>query len=204
MECRRTLALDPNLLAMYGNLARMLVDRGQPDEAISLLGKALQIKADQPHVRYNLGLVLCQQGRLAEAMEQWAEVLRWHPENTEALNQLAWVRATAPEASVRDGAKAVEMAQHAVKLTDGQEPNLLDTLAAAQAEAGQFGEAVENRQARFGLGLRSRRHSVGRRHPSPHQALRSWDSLPRNPTTVAATVAGPRRGFPMFDSLSPC
>ena len=121
----------------------MLFDRGESDEAIKLLGKALAIQSDQPITRYNLGLVLYRQGRSAEARQQWSELLRLHPENTDALNQLAWVLATDPEASIRDDAKAVEMAQRAVKLSDGQEPNFLDTLAAAQAEAGRFGDAVQ-------------------------------------------------------------
>jgi len=154
VECRKALALNPDLLNLYGNLARMLADRGQPDEAIGQLGKALEIKPDQPDVRYNLGLLLYQQGRLPEAMAQWSELLRLHPQHAEALNQLAWVLATATEASVRDGAKAVEMAQHAVKLTGSREPNFLDTLAAAEAEAGQFSAAVET--ANQALALASR------------------------------------------------
>ncbi len=152
-ECRNTLALDPNLLDVYGSLARMLADRGQPAEAIGLLRKALTIKPDQPAARYNLGLLLYQQGELSEAMAQWSKVLSMYPENAEALNQLAWVMATAPEASGRDGVKAVAMAQRAVKLTEGREPNFLDTLAAAQAEAGQFAEAV--RTAKQALELAS-------------------------------------------------
>jgi tetratricopeptide (TPR) repeat protein len=142
-ECRRTLELDPKMPEAYGALARMLADRGQPDEAIGLLGKALQIESDRPDDRYTLGFLLYQQGKLPAAMAQWSELLRLHPDNAAALNQLAWVLATAPAASDRNGAKAVEMAQHAVKLAGGKEPNFLDTLAAAQAEAARFAEAVE-------------------------------------------------------------
>ena len=56
---------------------------------------------------------------------------------------MAWLLATSPEASLRDGARAVELAQRAVRLTGGREPDALDTLAAAYAEAGRFAEAVE-------------------------------------------------------------
>ena len=59
------------------------------------------------------------------------------------MNQLAWALATCPEPSIRDGAKAVELAQRAVDLSDGREPAVLDTLAAAYAEAGRFPLAVE-------------------------------------------------------------
>ena len=49
---------------------------------------------------------------------------------------------------MRDGKKAVELAQQAVQLSGGNAPEILDTLAAAYAEAGQFPKAIETaRQA---------------------------------------------------------
>ncbi len=59
------------------------------------------------------------------------------------VNQLAWVLATCPEASVRNGAEAVELAQRAVRISGGRAPAVLGTLAAAYAEAGRFPEAVQ-------------------------------------------------------------
>ena len=50
--------------------------------------------------------------------------------------------ATNPNASVRNGSEAVELAQRALKLSGGNEPAILGTLAAAYAEAGRFAEAV--------------------------------------------------------------
>ena len=143
VECRRTLELNPNVPEVYGNLAQLLADRGKVDEAIALLRKAATIKPDDPDARYNLGFLLSHHGRVREAMAQWKILLRLQPDNASAMNELAWVLATNPEASMRDGVQAVELARQAVKLSAGQEPNFLDTLAAAQAEAGQFTEAVE-------------------------------------------------------------
>ena len=70
-------------------------------------------------------------------------MIRSRPSDTNLLNDTAWILATNPNASVRDGAEAVELAQRAVKLSGGQEPAILDTLAAAYAEAGRFADAVE-------------------------------------------------------------
>jgi spermidine synthase len=53
------------------------------------------------------------------------------------------VLATWPEASLRDGSQAVVLAERAVRLSGGREPAILDTLAAAYAEAGRFTEAVD-------------------------------------------------------------
>ena len=61
-----------------------------------------------------------------------------------ALNQLAWLRATCPEAAFRNGAAAIELAQRVSGLSGGKKPEILDTLAAAYAEAGMFCKAIEN------------------------------------------------------------
>ena len=58
----------------------------------------------------------------------------------------AWLLATCPEASLRDGKKAVELAQQAVQLSGGKSPEILDTLAAAYVEAGRFPEAIKTAQ----------------------------------------------------------
>ncbi len=55
---------------------------------------------------------------------------------------LAWLRATCSDPSLRNGAEAVELAQRANQLSGGQRPEMLDTLAAAYAEAEWFPEAV--------------------------------------------------------------
>ena len=70
-------------------------------------------------------------------------MIRSRPNDTNLLTDTAWILATNPNASVRDGAEAVALAQRAVELSGGQEPAILDTLAAAYAEAGRFPEAVE-------------------------------------------------------------
>ena len=59
------------------------------------------------------------------------------------INSIAWVLATVPNDSIRDGPAAVELARRAEKLTGGSEPIVLDTLAAAYAASGRFAEAVQ-------------------------------------------------------------
>jgi tetratricopeptide (TPR) repeat protein len=60
-----------------------------------------------------------------------------------AENNLAWVLATYPDATIRNGNRAVELAEKAAVLPGGQDPIVLRTLAAAYAEAGQFSKAIE-------------------------------------------------------------
>jgi membrane associated rhomboid family serine protease len=61
-----------------------------------------------------------------------------HPE---ALNGLAWLMATAPDAALRDGARAVELAMRACAATRWLDPGVIDTLAAAYAETDQWQKA---------------------------------------------------------------
>ena len=58
------------------------------------------------------------------------------------LNNLAWLLATCPDAAFRNGREAVRLAARACELTQYAQPLLMGTLAAAQAEAGDFPAAI--------------------------------------------------------------
>jgi protein O-mannosyl-transferase len=146
VEYQKALELDSRIAELHGNLGNALARRGRLDEAIAEYEKALEIKPDDAKARYNLGGALCQQRRIPEAIAQWNELVRLQPDSAMALGQVAWVLASSPEASVRNGAKAVELAGRAAKLTGGRDAEVLDTLAAAYAEAGRFPEAVATAQ----------------------------------------------------------
>jgi tetratricopeptide (TPR) repeat protein len=81
-----------------------------------------------------------------EAIPHFQTALQFQPNYAEAQNNLAWVLATAPRASLRNGHQAVELAQKANQLAEGKNLIFLRTLAAAYAEAGRFPEAVETAQ----------------------------------------------------------
>src|SRR5205085_1426618 len=77
------------------------------------------------------------------AVKDYEDALALKAEDASTLNRLAWLRATCADGKYRDGAKAVELARKACELGKWKDVNLLDTLAAACAEAGQFDEAVQ-------------------------------------------------------------
>ncbi len=128
----------------YGenNLGTALARLKRFDEAVVHFRKALEIQPGFVAAHNNLSIALCQQGKIAEAIAQWDPALGLRPENAVAVNFLAWTLATSPDASIRDGAKAVALAERAAQVTGGLEPNILDTLAAAYAEAGRFADAM--------------------------------------------------------------
>ena len=83
---------------------------------------------------------------VAGAINHYQRALQINPDNAGAQNNLAWVLATAPQASLRNGRQAMELAQRANQFAGGENPVILRTLAAAFAESGRFPEAVETAQ----------------------------------------------------------
>jgi len=151
---RKALEVRPSYPAAHNNLGMALARADKLDEAIQHYRKALEISPAYPEAHYNLGDALYSQGRMAEALVHWREVLRSEPDHLVVLNRVARVLATSPDASVRNGAEALVLAERAAGLTGGREPTILETLAAAYAEVGRFAQAVET--ARRALSLATR------------------------------------------------
>jgi len=145
VEFQKTLAIQPNYAEASYNLGNALLQKGQVDEAIVQFQKALALKPDFTYAHNNLGAALLQKGQLDAAIVQFQMVLAIQPDNLEArhdLSRIAWALATSPDAAIRNGTKAVELARQTDRLAGGKSPEVAATLAAAYAEAGQFPEAI--------------------------------------------------------------
>jgi protein O-mannosyl-transferase len=130
----------------HDNLAKALLKKGQVAEAMVHYRKFLEIEPENVEARNTLGTALIQQGHVKEAIDQWQDVLAIQPENGNAASNLAWVFATCPEDSIRDGTRAVELAEKALRLSGGKIPMIFRVLAAAYAEDGRFSQAIESAQ----------------------------------------------------------
>ena len=91
---------------------------------------------------YNGAVALKAVGRRADALKRFETALQVGPGNGGVHYGLAWIMATAPEDELRDGTLAIKHARRAVELI-GQNPFMIDALAAAHAEAGDFEQAVK-------------------------------------------------------------
>jgi tetratricopeptide (TPR) repeat protein len=151
LHYQKALEIQPDYPEAHNNLGVCLSQKGRLAEAIPHFQKELEIQPANASAQYNLGNGYFLLGRLDEAILHYQRALEIQPDYMEAQNNLAWLLATCPEASLRNGHKAVELAQQANMLDGGKNPVMLHTLAAAFAEAGRFSEAVET--ARHALRL---------------------------------------------------
>ena len=142
-QYQKAMEIKPDYAEAHNNLGSALAVRGQIDEAIAHYQKALEIKPDDADARQNCDVALARRKSILHGLAERRELIRSRPSDTALLNDTAWILATNPNASVRNGTEAVALAERAVKLSGGREPVILDTLAAAYAEAGRFSEAVE-------------------------------------------------------------
>jgi Flp pilus assembly protein TadD len=124
------------------NLGVIFNRRGRFDDATGHLRLAVAAEPGWPAAHGQLGVALAGEGRLAEAKGEFLAALRIAPDEPNLRNSLAWLLATCPVDSLRNGAEAVAQARRAVALSRRQNAGTLDTLAAAYAEAGRFSDAV--------------------------------------------------------------
>jgi tetratricopeptide (TPR) repeat protein len=142
-EYEAALKIKPDHEGAMNSLAILLVDRGRIDEAIELYKKVIEIKPSLGEVRYNYANALVAQKKYKEAIPLYEAAVKLKPDLADAHCDLALLLATCPDPTVRDGAKAVACARRAAELTEWKDPSILETLAAAYAEAGNFSEAVQ-------------------------------------------------------------
>jgi tetratricopeptide (TPR) repeat protein len=116
---------------------------GNNEKALADFNQAIRLKPDFEIAYINRGSYWLSTESYGKALSDFREAFRINPSRLAALNNLAWVLATAPDDSLRNGKEAIELAKRACELTDWEVAEYLDTLAAAYAEIGDFQSAVE-------------------------------------------------------------
>jgi tetratricopeptide (TPR) repeat protein len=135
--------LAPEEAAAHFNRGLAYMAREDFDKAISDFTEAIRLDPGDSAGYASRGYAYSMKKGYANAVADLSEAIRLGPENADAHNVLAWVWATCPDATFRDGKKAVEYAAKACQLTSWKDANQFETLAAAYAETGEFGKAVQ-------------------------------------------------------------
>ncbi len=141
---RAILEVEPRDTEALFGAARIAAGVGRLEEAVENYRALLSHDPDHAAGRHELGLALIRGGS-AGAAEGAEHLRRAYVEDRNLLargNDIAWTLATHPDAGRRDGQLALVIALELNAVAGGVEPALLETLAAAQAETGDFAAAA--------------------------------------------------------------
>jgi tetratricopeptide (TPR) repeat protein len=146
---QNVMRLRPGYGDPYLNLGNILFQQGRMAAAMVQWQKAQATEPKDGRFHTLLADAFLRAGSQKDAITEYEHAVRNSVEDPIPRNSLAWLLATSSDASIRDGNRAVELANEAVELSHGKDPNYLRTLAAACAESGRFVEAQENAQRAF-------------------------------------------------------
>src|SRR5437667_2387587 len=149
----KAVELRPDYADGHYNLGSALLQEGRIDEAIAHWQKTVSLQPNDAEAHTTLGDALLRKGEIGQAIAHYEKALEIAPHALLTLNNLPWALAACPDASLSNGARAIELAQKADQLAGGQNPIFIRTLAAAYAENGRFSDAIETAQRALQLAL---------------------------------------------------
>jgi tetratricopeptide (TPR) repeat protein len=142
-HCKNAMKLQPDYGDPYFNLGSLLFQQGRIDEAIAQWQKGAAMQPDDAGFHSALANAFLKKRLYKDAITEYEHAARIDPRDPLARSNLAWLLATSPDASIRDGTRAVKLAQQAVQLSGEKDPTYLRTLAAAYAESDRFTDAQQ-------------------------------------------------------------
>ena len=145
----------PHMVMAQEQLGTLLLGFNRAGEAIAPLRAVVRLRPKHAFGHIRLASALAKEKQFRSAVTAAKEAVALSPDEPFPLNLLAWLLATCPEDGVRDGARAVSLAERACQVTEYKNPALIDTLASAYAEAGRFPEAVRSATQALALAERS-------------------------------------------------
>ncbi len=109
---------------------------GEVEKAFQDFNSSIQYDPTWPNPYVGRAGIESARGLCNEARADMDKAMKMGPPRAPFLNQAAWILATCADPAARDGRRAIELAQQALKVRE--DSTIRDTLAAAYAEEGQF------------------------------------------------------------------
>ncbi|MDO5552257.1 MAG: tetratricopeptide repeat protein [Planctomycetia bacterium] len=170
----------PGDVACVTQLAYAQAKSGDKDAAFDTLAKQLEKNPDDCEVLRCRGDIELMYGLWQETIATYDRLLELNPNDSGVLNNYAWLLATSPEDSVRDGKRALEYATKAAELSWFAEAHILSTLAAAYAELGDFDLALEWATKAIEIATREQHEKLEelQKEPESYKEKKPWREIP--------------------------
>jgi tetratricopeptide (TPR) repeat protein len=164
-DLRQVMDLNPQFAGAYMNRASIYVRQGELDKAIADYNTALLRDPNLADVYIARANLFTQKKNYQQAVRDLQAAVQLKSKRPErVLNSLAWLRATCPEAEIRNGKEAVELALRACDLSEWKDWGVIDTLAAAYAEQGDFDQAIKYQKQVLQIGKASNEYDKIKEH----------------------------------------
>ena len=155
-QYRKALELKPDYVHGKYNLGVALFRAGRIDDAIACWQEVLSSHRDEAQTHESLGDALLKKRLARDAVSHYEQSLQINPGSAPVLNKLAWLFSTCPDGQLRNGSRAIGLAEQADRLAGGKDPLVIRTLAAAYAEGGRFNDAINAAQRALQLAAAQR------------------------------------------------
>jgi len=139
---RDWVTVSPYDAAAHSALGTALAESHDFVSAAQHVGYVMMLRPEVEQAHAQLRQILLSMAKEPDGLERLRDIAANAPDSPRMLDELAWLLATYPDSKSRDGSEAVRLAERACALTERRIPALLDTLAAAYAEGGDFPRAI--------------------------------------------------------------
>ncbi|MCO6455794.1 MAG: tetratricopeptide repeat protein [Pirellulaceae bacterium] len=138
----RAIQLNPQDEGSYTSRGHCYFQLGRYNPALADYNRAVQLAPESAVARVNRGDAYRSLSSWQQAAADYRQAIQLDGRSSRAYQSAAWLMATCPDARYRNPELAVQAAERAVQLEGRDDHRLLDTLAAAYANANRFDEAV--------------------------------------------------------------